>query len=176
MKQALEKINMIIWINGSFGVGKTTVSEKLKDKIEGSVIYDPEDIGSFLSKTLPIKKNDFQDFELWRTLNFEILKYLDEKLKVVIVPMTITNKRYYDEIVGRLKENGVEARHFILTASKESIINRLNIRGNSTEWAYRQVDRCIEAIEKNRFDGYKIDTDDKDPDEVCSIIIRSITR
>ena len=25
---------MIIWINGSFGVGKTTIANRLKDKIE----------------------------------------------------------------------------------------------------------------------------------------------
>lgn len=38
---------MIIWINGSFGVGKTTIAERLKDKIRESIIYDPEEIGIF---------------------------------------------------------------------------------------------------------------------------------
>lgn len=59
---------MIIWINGSFGVGKTTVAEKLKDKIDKSIIYDPEKIGMFLSNTLPTKENDF-------TVNKNLLKF-----------------------------------------------------------------------------------------------------
>ena len=35
------KNKMIIWINGSFGVGKTTIAEKLKEKIRNSILYDP---------------------------------------------------------------------------------------------------------------------------------------
>ena len=40
---------MIIWINGSFGVGKTSTAELLKNELDKSVIYDPEEIGGFLS-------------------------------------------------------------------------------------------------------------------------------
>ena len=127
---------MIIWINGSFGVGKTTVAEKLKEKIDKSIIYDPEKIGMFLSNTLPTKENDFQDYKLWRTINCEMLKNIYAEFEVIIVPMTITNLQYYDEIVERLERDGINIKHFILIASKENIISRLNARGNSTEWAY----------------------------------------
>ena len=137
---------MIIWINGSFGVGKTTVAEKLKEKIDKSIIYDPEKIGMFLLNTLPTKENDFQDYKLWRTINYEMLKNLYNQFEVIIVPMTITNLQYYDEIVERLERDGINIKHFILIASKENIISRLNARGNSTEWAYMQVDRCDKAF------------------------------
>ncbi len=50
---------MIIWLNGSFGVGKTTIAYKLKEKINNSIIYDPEEIGTFLDNILPTKKDDF---------------------------------------------------------------------------------------------------------------------
>ena len=96
---------MILWINGSFGVGKTTISEELNKLIEGSFVYDPEKIGSFLRDNIPSNYNDFQDYELWRVLNFEILKQLVEDYKVVIVPMTMTNKQYYEEIIGKLEKN-----------------------------------------------------------------------
>ncbi len=43
---------------------KTTIAEGLKEKIKESIIYDPEEIGAFLSNTLPIKEEDFQDYEL----------------------------------------------------------------------------------------------------------------
>ena len=47
---------MIIWLNGSFGVGKTTIAENLKEKMTNSIIYDPEKVGMFLYKTLIIEK------------------------------------------------------------------------------------------------------------------------
>lgn len=165
---------MIIWINGSFGVGKTTVAQKLKEKIDKSIIYDPEKIGMFLSKTLPIKENDFQDYKLWRTINYEMLKNLYTKFEVIIVPMTITNLQYYNEIVGRLEKEKIDIKHFILIASKENIISRLNARGNSTEWAYMQVDRCDKTFKDDCIKGQKIDTNNKSVGEVCNNLIKLI--
>ena len=165
---------MIIWINGSFGVGKTTVAESLKEKIDKSIIYDPEKVGMFLSNTLPTKENDFQDYKLWRTINYEMLKNIYTEYEVIIVPMTITNLQYYDEIVGRLERDGINIKHFILIASKENIISRLNARGNSTEWAYMQVDRCDKAFKDDYLKGQKIDTNNKNVDEVCNNLIKII--
>ena len=165
---------MIIWINGSFGVGKTTVAEKLKEKIDKSIIYDPEKIGMFLSNTLPTKEDDFQDYELWRTINYEMLKNLYTEFEVIIVPMTITNLQYYNEIVGRLERDGINIKHFILIASKENIISRLNARGNSTEWANMQVDRCDKAFKDDYLKGQKIDTNNKNVGEVCNNLTKLI--
>jgi deoxyadenosine/deoxycytidine kinase len=36
---------MIVVINGSFGVGKTTVAKLLRKAFPGSVVYDPERTG-----------------------------------------------------------------------------------------------------------------------------------
>ena len=67
---------MIIWINGSFGVGKTSTAKVLNEELDKSIIYDPEEIGGFLSNIFNHEKDDFQDYELWRILNSDILKYL----------------------------------------------------------------------------------------------------
>lgn len=164
---------MVIWINGSFGSGKTTTAEKLKDIISNSIIYDPEEVGEFLLKIMPSKLSDFQDYDLWRTLNFEILKNLGKSKNVVIVPMTITNDIYYNEIVGRLRNENVLVKDFILLAESEVIVDRLNRRGNSTEWAYEQVDRCVKVFDGD-FSGVKIDTNGKDVSDVVSEIMNYI--
>lgn len=156
---------MIIWLNGAFGSGKSTVATKLNNILNKSIIYDPELIGGFLNDTLPMKKDDFQDYELWRTLNYEVLKYLSCAYDTIIVPMTITNRMYYDEIVGKLRSDNIELKSFILMASKDNLIKRLNERGNSTEWAYQQIDRCCAAF-NGEFDGIKIDTNDNDIEKV----------
>ena len=41
---------MILWINGSFGAGKTTVAYELERRLEKAFVYDPENIGYFLRK------------------------------------------------------------------------------------------------------------------------------
>ena len=38
---------MIIWINGAFGIGKSTIAETLNSKIKNSHIYDPEQVEYF---------------------------------------------------------------------------------------------------------------------------------
>ena len=165
---------MVIWINGSFGVGKTSTAELLKNEFDKSIVYDPEEIGGFLSNLFSNRENDFQDYELWRILNADILKYMCRVYSLVIVPMTITNYNYYHEIVSELEYSGIEIKHFILCASKENIVSRLDSRVNSTEWAYEQVDRCIEAFEKNLFNAKKINTDDLNVNDVVKFIIDSI--
>lgn len=44
---------MIIWINGTFGAGKTTLSEELMRRLPEAVFFDPEDIGLPLMEWVP---------------------------------------------------------------------------------------------------------------------------
>lgn len=161
---------MIIWLNGSFGVGKTTMAERLKRDRKDAVIYDPELIGCFLSRVLPEKKDDFQDYRLWRSLNYIILKYLNQRHTRIIVPMTIINPQYHGEIIGRLRSDGIEVHEIVLIASEETLEKRLDQRGNSTEWSYRQVAKCVSAFASDT-EKQKIDTDGADIDEVASQIL-----
>lgn len=142
---------MIIWLNGAFGSGKTTCAFELNRRLSGSYVYDPENIGYFIRKNTPQKlhKPDFQDYEEWREFNYAMLKRLnDEYDGVIIVPMTITNPQYYDEIVGRLMSNGCDVRHYILYAGRETLDKRLNKRlERGDTWAKAQIDRCIYAFD-----------------------------
>lgn len=45
---------MIIWINGAFGAGKTTIAEALKKQFSEALIYDPELMGSLLNNLFPL--------------------------------------------------------------------------------------------------------------------------
>ena len=103
-----------------------------------------------------------------------MLKNLYPEFEMIIVPMTITNLQYYDEIVGRLERDGINIKQFILTASKENIISRLNGRGNSTKWAYKQVDRCYTTFKDDSIKGQKIDTNNKSVGEVCNNLIKLV--
>ncbi len=57
---------MIIWLNGPFGVGKTTLANLLHQKIQNSILYDPEQLGDFFQEILPkdVCPDDFQDYPI----------------------------------------------------------------------------------------------------------------
>jgi len=50
---------MIIWINGGFGEGKTTLAQELDRRLTDAVVYDPEDVGLMLWKWMR-PNGDFQ--------------------------------------------------------------------------------------------------------------------
>lgn len=88
---------MMIWINGTFGAGKTQAAYELRRKLPGACVYDPEDAGYFIRKSLPpaLRLEDFQDYPLWRTCVREQICYIAERWPgPIIVPMTITNRGY----------------------------------------------------------------------------------
>lgn len=160
---------MIIWINGAFGSGKTSVAYELHRRLPDSFVYDPEEVGFFLRENLPESlagHGDFQDIPLWRSLNLETISYIaSQHGGIIIVPMTVTNKQYWDELVGELSKK-FELRHFILYASRETLLKRLATRAESQKsWAAQQIDRCLDAFDRE-ITTTKIYTDDIDIDEV----------
>jgi hypothetical protein len=43
----------MIWLNGTFGVGKSSTADELLRRIHGSRRYDPEEVGFLLRQLLP---------------------------------------------------------------------------------------------------------------------------
>lgn len=164
---------MIIWVNGTFGSGKTQTANELSRRIPNSFIYDPENVGYFIRKNIPkqMSKNDFQDFNVWREFNYTMLKTIyDDFSGTIIVPMTIVNPQYFSEIVGRLRDDGVEVHHFTLCASKETILKRLKSRGEgNNSWAAKQIDRCLAGLSHEVFQTH-IDTDHLSIDNIVEQI------
>ncbi|GHV14881.1 tunicamycin resistance protein [Clostridia bacterium] len=167
---------MIIWINGAFGSGKTTVAYELNRRLADSFVYDPENAGFFIRKNLPeaFSSGDFQDIELWREMNYRILKSLYSQYSgTVIVPMTLVNPDYYNEIVGKLIAEGIAVRHFILYASREEIKRRLSKRSfhipGRERFAVDAIERCVNAFD-TVITEEKIDTEHINADEITEKI------
>ncbi|WP_339181668.1 AAA family ATPase [Oceanobacillus sp. FSL W7-1293] len=163
----------IIWINGAFGAGKTQTAYELHRRLENSFVYDPENIGFFLNQNLPdkLKKHDFQDYKMWREFNHKIIKYIAENDKEpIIIPMTITDKLYFEEITGSLESEEIQLYPFVLSASKEVLERRLKKRlERKNSWGFRQMDRCITRLADEAF-GIKIQTDHISIDGVVEIL------
>lgn len=139
----------MIWINGPFGVGKTQLAFELHDRLEGSFVFDPEEIGFTIRRLTPPsqQRSDFQDYPLWRQMVIETLRHSSKGEEVLIVPMTLVNPEYFDEILSTLRRSGLTVHHVALLASKETVLKRLKKRGEgSKSWAAEQLDRCLEGL------------------------------
>lgn len=163
---------MIIWLNGAFGSGKTTCAFELYRRLPNSFVYDPENVGFLIRKNMPreLHQEDFQDHEQWRSFNYQMLRSICREYDgTVIVPMTIVNRQYYDEIIQRLIDDGAILKHYILYASKETLIKRLSKRLARDTWAESQIDRCISAFDKEIVEE-RITTDNKSVDSIVEEI------
>jgi len=164
---------MIIWLNGAFGSGKTTCAYELNRRLPNSYVYDPENAGYFIRQNIPkeLHKSDFQNHEEWRVINYEMLSYLSQEFNgTIIVPMTINNAQYYEEMIQKLIDDGIRLRHFILYADKETIVKRLNKRlERGQTWAKAQIDTCIHAFD-NIITEEKIMTDRRSIDDIVEEI------
>lgn len=163
---------MIIWINGAFGAGKTQAAYELHRRMARSYVYDPENAGYFIRDNIPpeMGEEDFQAHPMWRSFNLEMLDYIASRYEGdIIVPMTITNREYFDEIIGELSKK-YEVKHFILWASRETLLKRLASRFEGRRsWGAQQIDRCLNAFDKDIVEC-KIYTDDLNIDEVVDKI------
>lgn len=167
---------MLVWINGAFGAGKTQSAFELHRRAPDTHVADPELIGHAMHKMLPaVARRDYQDLPQWRAAVTAMLIDVEAAHDgPVIVPMTMVEVAYFDEIVGGLRSAGVDVRHFALVASRETLLARLKTRsgywigkafGRDETWAMQQIDRCVAALASERF-AVHIKTDGRSIDEV----------
>ena len=173
---------MILLINGSFGIGKTTVGLILRRQIMGSILFNPEWVGSVLMH-LPIKfkgsgTDDFQDLDLWRksvVRSVKIFRFFARE--TVIVPMAFSRKDYLDEIISGISKFDNQIRIFCLKAGLDVITKRLEKRGEKIEdennWSIRKAKICVEA-HKNDYFGESIDTNKLSAVEVANEILKRL--
>jgi len=172
---------MVIWINGPFGVGKTSIATALAKKWPRARIFDPEKIGFWLKLELRFKSlitlqkppDNFQDIPEWRkrTLEEIILRLRTEKWPVII-PMTVVNGSYFKEILAPLCEM-TDVYHFSLMAKPSTIKKRIRERlgrKSSKNWAIAQIDHCLANLKKPLF-AMNIDTEGRSQAQVVKEIL-----
>jgi predicted kinase len=138
---------VLVWIDGAFGVGKTTVAKALARRWPAALTFDPEQLGFLLRRVGPpdLRTRDFQEMPLWRQLVRQTAAGLIEHHgRPLIVPMALPDPRSRDEIVGGLRHSGLDVRHFLLLTSEPTLRRRLFWRWSlpaSRRWARAQIGR-----------------------------------
>ncbi|GEA89214.1 AAA family ATPase [Cellulomonas cellasea] len=122
---------MIIWLNGGFGAGKTTLAAELHGRLPGSLVYDPEDVGLMLWKWLP-PGGDFQHLPSWRELVVATAVSLRRHhTSTLVVPMSLVRDAYRDEVLGGLADAGEDVLHVFLEADAAVLRERLDARARA---------------------------------------------
>ena len=129
-------MRVIIWINGGFGAGKTTLAEELHRRLPDAVVYNPEDVGLMLWKWMP-PNGDFQHLPSWRELVVATaLSLRRHHADTLIVPMSLIRDGYRAEILGGLADAGEQVLHVFLETDAGVLRERLNARVThpGTDW------------------------------------------
>lgn len=170
---------MIIWINGTYGVGKTTVALEIREKL--------------LDKEIEILDSDFYYIEMIRE-NYDLAfggvlpqtnenfikrfkNLIEEKSENenVIVTMSLTHRECKEAIFDCLVNAGSNVLHTILIANEETIKSRIEHDvARDKEFALYYLHSNILFLNKNFIDATRINTEDRTASDIANEIVKLI--
>ena len=155
---------MIVWLNGAFGVGKTSVAKELVRQLPDARLCDPERIGFVMRRTF-WRGRDYQDVALWRELTRRQVQRVGRKVTAV-VPMTVVDRAVYETVTAG-------AQVFLLCAKEDVLRQRIAGSDVAQTWRSQQLNRCLTAFGSGYW-GEPIQTDDLTPTETAALIARQV--
>jgi hypothetical protein len=178
-------MSVVCWLNGSFGAGKTTVSEHLVMRWPEALVFDAELPGFMLREIVPSPPEDFQDLRVWRRSAVDTAAMLlAEYQRPLLVPMTVVNMGYLREIFDGLGAAGANVRHFFLDVPPQTLRRRIQEQviwpddvvrdAEVRRWRLEQVERCARAAEVLPEDAVVLDGE-RSPTELAERVLTGMT-
>ncbi|MFE7834693.1 AAA family ATPase [Streptomyces sp. NPDC057474] len=176
---------MIVWVNGAFGSGKTTLVEELRGRWTEALVFDPEVVGYVLREIVEVPTGDFQDLRLWRRQVAEFLVGLvEEYRRPVLVPMTLVNPAYVAEVFGAVGAVGVPLHHFFLKVPEDVLVARIDGRSFTPDdpeqdervrrWCKERIAASVAAVDTLPTDTVFLDGESS-PAELAELVLRRVT-
>jgi hypothetical protein len=170
---------MLLWINGPCGVGKKTTASELHRRLPGSVVCAPGAVGLAMHRMLPESvRRMWQDIPAWRRSVLELLRLtLSGHDGPVIAPGTLVDPGHFREILGSLRDDGFQVRHFALLAEPATVVHRLRARSLGLEprtqpWETEVLDGWLQQLRRPEF-AQHVQTDHLTVAQVADVIARS---
>lgn len=171
---------MIVWLNGPFGVGKTTTSRLLQERA-GWPVFDPEHVGYLVGGHFrDIDHDDFQDLPPWRAL---VPKVADELLRhrgtdLLLAVQTVVREDYWSELAGGFAALGHTMFHVVLDCDATVLRDRIRadeVERDALRWRLDHVERFGEARAWLRSSAdLVIDTSATPADDVAEAIVEAL--
>jgi AAA domain len=118
---------VIIWLNGTFGAGKTTTGMQLAGRLADARLFDPEEVGYLLMRTLEDHEfSDFQDLAPWR----ELVPVFTEKIALftgqhLIAVQTVLREEYWQELTAGFERTELDIFHVLLHVDSDVLAERI---------------------------------------------------
>jgi len=130
---------VIIWLNGTFGAGKTTAARHLAGRLANARHFDPELVGYLLMKALGDHEfKDFQDLPPWR----ELVPVFTEKIagftgQHLVAVQTVLREDYWHELTQGFKRTRLDIFHVLLHVDSDVLAERIRadeVEAKACQW------------------------------------------
>lgn len=165
--------NMLVWIDGPYGVGKTAVIKQLKEiipcseieilesdvyneEVRKEIIKEAQKTNSFPGFPGMLPQTDTRFIEIFRRIIQERLSLN----KIVIVDMALTHEESKKGLYEFFFAENVRMLHIIITASEEIIRERIkNDNTRDKRCALENLEYNLSFLNQNYQDAIRINTD-----------------
>lgn len=171
---------MIIWLNGTFGAGKTTTANALEASWPNSRQFDPEWVGFALARNLADQSfTNFQDLSPWRPLVVEMMDQIIQLTQQnVIAVQTVLNPDYWSEVRDGLEGRGHRLFHVVLDCDESILRKRIEndeVESGARDWRMGHLAEyasrkpwMVEAAD------LVVPTDGLTPEQTADLIVRAV--
>ena len=189
---------VIIWLNGTYGVGKTSVAREIKSKIfnQNAVVLESDDFFESMAKEIyddmilngggAIPQNNKLFLERFKEklelyMNSETIcivsnVYLGYIFLVSSLTMALTEKESIEILWDYLLQNSSDVCQFILEAEETIIEKRVksDTKREQKDFALYELSRNIKFLDKNFKNIERIDTNNKTVENIAELIISKV--
>ncbi|MEV7007448.1 tunicamycin resistance protein [Streptosporangium sp. NPDC051022] len=181
--------DLLVWINGPFGAGKTSIAEQLTRIVDKIIVFDPEEVGFHLREWVPLPASgDFQDLPCWRDVVGQscaaFLRHHPDHL--LVVPMTVVNDAYRQEIIDIIRKDTDRILHFWLSVGRETLARRISDQvvwpddpardAEVRKWRLAQIDGAMACEERLGADTVVLPADEASPRRLAERVLAEVDR
>ncbi len=158
-------------IGGTMGVGKTTVCNRVKEELDKAVFLD----GDWCWDADPFQVTEETKEMVMKNICFLLNQFLKcSAYENIIFCWVMHQQSIIDEIISNLELSSCEIKIISLLCDENTLIERLK---KDVEKGIRKPDVIARSVERiglyHKINSIKINTSDKDIDEICREICKA---
>jgi len=162
-------MSKLIVINGTMGIGKSTVAKLVFARLTNAALLDGDDVW----RINPFEVNDRTRAVVHNNIRFVLRSYVEAGYEYVILAWVMHRQEIIDTIVQPLGDLGLEVRVFTLFAEEGAAVQRALLR----DGAARNPEGVISRLRQSReLRTTQVDTTHRQPAEVADQILAAIGR
>jgi len=162
----------LILISGTMGVGKTSTSLILKEKLNNSIFLD----GDWCWDMNPFIVNNETKSMVLDNISYMLSNFLKvSHIENIIFCWVMDEEEIINDILERIENKNYKLYKFSLIANKEALTKRINLDREKGFRKFEDIERSIQRIEKYKnMNTIKIEVSNLTKEEVTNKIIEKI--